>query len=115
MKKIKCIVKRPDEKYGHMTSVSDNLKNLQKIVGGYIEVVPVSTDKTKIVCICDEEDKLKGYDRNFKLYGDVIVGTVIICGVEEDEFADIPIDFQTWKKVYDKLQEFEFFVELYST
>ena len=110
MRKIKCIVKRPDEKYGHMTNVSDRLENLQNTVGGYIEVVPVvsNMDGTRVVCICDEEGKLKGYDRNFKLYGDIIVGTVILCGVEGDKFADIPIDFQTWKKVYDELQEFDF-------
>ena len=37
--KIRAIVKRPDEKYGHVTNISCTLKNLQRIVGGPIETV----------------------------------------------------------------------------
>lgn len=37
MKKIKVIVKRPDEQYGHVCHISDRLENLQKTVEGYIE------------------------------------------------------------------------------
>jgi len=32
--KIKVIIKRPDEKYGHVTGISRTLENLQKTVGG---------------------------------------------------------------------------------
>lgn len=110
MRKIKCIVKRPDEKYGHMTNVSDRLENLQRTVGGYIEIVTVLNDMDgkKVVCICDEEGKIKGYEKNFRLYGDIVVGTVIICGMSGEDLTDIPIDFQMWKKIYDRLQEFMF-------
>lgn len=109
MKKIKCIVKRPDEEYGHMTNVSNRLENLQRTVGGYIEIVPIINnleDGASVVCICDEDGKNKGYDKNFRLYGDVLVGTVIICGAKGEDLTDIPINFQTWKKVLDRLQEF---------
>ena len=30
--KIKCYIKRPDEEYGHSTSVSNTLENLQRNV-----------------------------------------------------------------------------------
>ena len=108
-KKIKCIVKRPDEQFGHMTWVSDSLENLQKAVGGYIETV---TFDNGVVLICNEEGKLRDMPYNFttrklidsnafcNLYGHFpIFGTVIVCGVDGDEFADIPIDFNEWKSL----------------
>ena len=108
MEKIKAIVKRPDEKYGHMTAVSNSLKNLQNIVGGHIEVVTLMPDKG-LVMICNEDGKLLGLEKNF-IWGvppfhDVIVGEVIICGVEDEDFTDVPIDFKTWKFIIDKYNE----------
>ena len=103
MSKIRAIVKRPDEKYGHVTNISNTLKNLQNIVGGPIEVVRI-TDRA--VCICNEEGKLRGLQRNFYLgtfpYGDLIVGECAIVGVEDDEFADLDMDFSMWKYLVDK-------------
>lgn len=32
--KIRAIIKRPDEEYGHVTNIANNLKNLQRTVGG---------------------------------------------------------------------------------
>ena len=46
MKKIKCIIKRPDEEYGHVTNISPRLENLQKTVEGYIETVPLSVERS---------------------------------------------------------------------
>lgn len=110
MPKNRVIIKRPDEEYGHVANISMKLENLQRTVGGYIEVVPVLSDIVgkKVVCICDEDGKLKGYDRNFRLYGDIVVGTVILCGMDGENLTDIPIEFKTWKKVLDRLQEFQF-------
>ena len=97
MAKIKVIIKRPDEEFGHVCNISNSLENLQKTVGGYIEAVPLTDE---IVIICNEEGKLKGLERNFFLPFDTVVGTVIICGVDGDEFSDIPEGFfKTWKKL----------------
>ena len=101
-KKIKCIVKRPDEQFGHVTWVSDSLENLQKTVGGYIGTVTLDNG---VVLICNEEGKLRDMPYNFtvrRMRGVVtiqnaIFGTVIACGADGDEFADIPIDFNEWK------------------
>jgi len=96
MPKIKAIIKRPDEKVGHMTWISDTLKNLQIHVGGPIEVVPLTHNS---VIICNEEGKIDGLPPNF-MFGDVdmICGTVIVCGVDGDEFCDVPFDLDFWKK-----------------
>lgn len=103
--KIKVIIKRPDEKYGHVTHISATLKNLQTQVGGKIEIVPVLKDKG-LVMVCNEEGKIMGLQKNFIMglppFHDVIVGTVILCGTEDEDLADIPIDFQTWKFMLDR-------------
>jgi len=108
-KKIKCIVKRPDEQFGHVTWVSDSLENLQKTVGGYIETVTLDNG---VVLIVNEEGKIRDMPYNFthreiiasSLFGNFygenpIFGTVIACGTDGDEFADIPIDFNEWKSL----------------
>lgn len=99
MRKIKVIVKRPDEKIGHVTYISNTLENLQKIVGGKIEVV--HTGISGLILVCDEEGKLKEYQKNFlmggRMFPDLVVGTVVLCGESEDDFADVPINLAQWK------------------
>lgn len=98
--KIRAIVKRPDEQYGHVTNISNTLRNLQRIVEGPIEVVRITE---RAVCICNEEGKLRNLQRNFYLgerpFGDLIVGECAIVGVEDDEFVDLDMDFQVWKSL----------------
>ena len=108
-KKIKCIVKRPDEQFGQVTWASDSLENLQKTVGGYIETV--SIDDHELVLIVNEEGKLRDMPYNFSAlcsahaydayveWGEQLFGTVIVCGTSptKDTFEDIPIDFNEWK------------------
>lgn len=103
--KIKVIIKRPDEKYGHVTNISPSLENLQKTVDGHIEAVTVLKDKG-LVMICNEEGKNIGLQKNFIIgtppFHDIIVGTVILCGADGDSFTDVPISFDTWKYMIDK-------------
>lgn len=92
-KEIKAIVKKPGEPVGRMQFIGNTLENLQRIVGGPIETVPVLED---VICICNEEGKLRNLPPNFVLgrkYPDLIVGTAIICGVDGDELTDLPDDF----------------------
>ena len=96
--KVKCIIKRPDEKYGHVTNISVSLKNLQNIVGGPIECVSCGGST---VIICNEEGKLRRLEPNFRIMSDIIVGEAIIIGVDGEDFCDIPISFQTWKSLID--------------
>lgn len=94
--KIKAIIKRPDEEFGHMTNISKRLENLQNTVGGYIECV---SPDPRIVIICNEEGKLIGLEPNMKIPGDVLCGTIIVAGVSGDEFDDVPINFSEWKQL----------------
>ena len=98
MSKIKAIIKRPDEEFGHIANISNTLENLQKTVGGNIETIRLGTD---IVLIVNEEGKLLGLEPNFRLehgiFADVIVGTAIVVGQKDDDFGDCPIVFEAWK------------------
>ena len=101
MKKMRVIIKRPDEPFGHVCNISDRLENLQKTVGGYIEVVPltVSPDGKRILLICNEEGKLQNLEPNIELFGDVIRGTFFLCSENKEEFDGLPLTFglAEWK------------------
>ena len=105
MEKIRVIVKRPDEQFGHVTNISNTLENLQRTVDGPIEVVRLDYG---VIMIVNEEGKLRRLPRNFECLidcgaftyrRDVIAGTVIVAGEKEDEFSDCPISLQNWKEL----------------
>lgn len=96
MGKIKVIIKRPDEPIGHIEEINNTLERFQMIVKGYIEAVPLTHNS---VIICNEEGKINGLPPNF-MFGDIdmICGTVIVCGVDGEEFCDVPFDLDWWRK-----------------
>lgn len=103
--KIRAIVKRPDEKYGHVTNISNTLKNFQRTVEGPIETISIGKD---VVVICNEEGKLLGLEENMKirwrkaLLPEIIVGTVVIVGVDGEDFCDCPLELLDWKELLKK-------------
>lgn len=99
MRKYSAIIKRPDERYGHMTHISTRLENLQKIVDGYIEVLEI---RPGLDILVNEEGKLRSLTPNLRLPGDVLVGTIIVIGSKDDEFTDVPLTFESWKAMVDK-------------
>lgn len=112
MNKIKVLIKRPGEP-PRSVWISDTLENLQRTVGGYIEIV---TLQRGLVVICDEEGRLKGKPHNCTVegvdrVGGIIVtgvefvGDIIVAGVEGEKLADYPSDFQTIKAAYPGLWE----------
>lgn len=100
--KVKVIIKRPDEKYGHVTNISITLENLQRTVEGHIETVPAINGA---IILCNEEGKLKGLEPNMRYSHDWLVGTIIVIGSDGEEFADIPISLAQWKAFVDKQEE----------
>lgn len=98
--KIKCIIKRPDEEYGHMTAISDTLENLQRTVEGYIECVTLVHQTLGVdgecvlpglAIICNEEGIPRGLPYNCRLAGIPIFGDFVILGFKGDEFCDCPV------------------------
>ena len=101
--KIRAIVKRSDEIYGHVTAISNTLENLQRTVGGYIEAVEIGPG---IVIICDEEGKIKGKPFNMAVPNnpnDFFSGDIVVLGVRGEEFDDCPLEFDEWKALVDEI------------
>ena len=101
MNKIKVLTKRPGEP-PRSVWISDTLENLQRTVGGYIEIVTLSR---RLVVICDEEGRLKGKPYNCTINGVSFVGDIIVAGVEGEEIVSYPTDFRTIKAAYPELWE----------
>ncbi len=101
MKKIGVLVKEPGRNPRHV-NISDTLENLQKTVGGYIEAVTLCSG---LVVLCDEESRLKGKECCCEIGGMEFVGTVILAGVDGDEFADLPLEWSEIKRLFPQLWE----------
>ena len=85
---IRVMIKEPGQ-IPYMKTIKNELHELQRIVGGYIETFSIGDNMT---IICDEEGKLKDKKLSF-VWGRVLfVGTCIFCGVDGDEFTDLPYE-----------------------
>ncbi len=74
--------------------VENDLKAMQKLVGGYIQEVPYNAPEHGILIICDEEGKLKNKMPNRLVISrsrvlDVITGDFVLVGRAGEEFTDL--------------------------
>lgn len=85
---IKVLVKQPN-KPAVLKEIEGDLKSMQAVVGGYIEIVTISHD-LRILLICNEEGKLEGLKPNFPFRRDSFVGTVFFArGNDEGEIVEL--------------------------
>lgn len=82
---MKVIVKKVGEA-PQTVNLDNTLEAVQKVVGGYIEVLRIDGN---LLMICDEEGKLKGKPYNFDLGHDIIVGDVLFVQSDGEDFADL--------------------------
>lgn len=80
---IKVVIAEPMRE-AYIYTIKNELSELQKIVGGYIEVLPF-TREDNVTIICNEEGKIDGLPLNRSLAHDgeiweIIAGTMIIAG-----------------------------------
>ncbi len=66
--------------------VDNDLKPLQEIVGGYIEVIPYWPPGMpgEIIAFCNDEGKYEGLTTNYTIPGDEIVGDVVFTRSGEE-------------------------------
>lgn len=84
--RIKVVLVEPG-KDPEIVEIDQTLKTLQKLVGGYIQVVYPWDDSA--VLICNEEGKMIGLTPNRYVKGDVIFGTFIVAGAGRDMFESL--------------------------
>ena len=83
-KYIDVLVKEPKSVF-ELRKVENKLSELQKLVGGYIEVVSYNG----YVVLADEEGKLKGDESNLRIGGRDIVGTIVVLSMSNGNFRSI--------------------------
>lgn len=89
---IKVIIKEPG-KPAYYDELPNELEILQKTVDGYIETVTLVPDE--LVVICNEEGRLSRLPANCALRGVGFCGTIIVCGVDGEDFGDLPAILQS--------------------
>ena len=90
MEKIKVLLIEPME-VPKVEEIPDTLEVLQEAVGGTIQAVYPWEDPVAIVCA--DEGKLLHFPPNRLLEDyDILVGTFLITGLDEENFASIPDD-----------------------
>lgn len=84
---MKIVVVEP-YKTPYVKEIDGELKTMQNIVGGYIQMVYLTNE---VALICNEEGKIKGLPRNRTLFEmqDINAGTFFICGIDQDDFASL--------------------------
>lgn len=95
--KIRALIKRTDEEIGHVTAISDSLRNLQRTVDGRIECVTIRRNPD-VVVICNDEGRIRHLPYNCTVTGKDQVGEfdcpffgdIIVVGTDGEEFADLP-------------------------
>lgn len=83
--------------------IRDDLADLQKAVGGYIEIVS-NNDGTLIVC--NEEGKLNGMEGNRRIESDVIAGPFFVVGEQGEDFRSLTEDeFAKYKERFKEIED----------
>jgi len=100
------------QKEPYETEIGNSLKDMQKVVNGYIQAIYPYSEP--VALICNEEAKLNGlplnralYDENGEMY-DIVSGTFFICGVGEENFTSIaPDDLEKFKEEFQSPEIFQ--------
>ena len=82
---MKTIIKKVGQQ-PEVVDVKNTLESIQKIVGGYVELVHVHTG---CVMLCNEEGRLHGLPYNFNLGNVNILGDVLFTKPDGENFTDL--------------------------
>lgn len=89
--------------------IDNTLMALQQKVGGYIEIINPFLD-SNIILICDEEGKIKVLPLNRKINNDIIAGTFVIAGSnDEGDFISLSDEeIEKYKKEFNDIVMFNY-------
>ena len=93
---------RPDEE-PEVIEIESELRALQAEVGGHIETFPLGQGVTAIV---NEEGRLDELRPNCMFRAELLVGPVLLVGVEGDHFCSIPDGYEAlWLDALERARE----------
>lgn len=87
---ISVIIKEPNKKPKRKT-IKNTLADFQKVVGGQIEAVYIAEN---IVMVVNEEGIPLALPYNCTMCGHVIYGTLVLAGVEGEDFCSLPYEIE---------------------
>ena len=95
---MKVLIVEPG-RHPREADIPHTTKAMQEVVGGYIDAVYLWEEG--VAFVCDDEGALKEVPFNRVLpTGNPIFGNFFICGVEDDDFTDLPPDkIEKYKKL----------------
>ena len=85
---MRVLIKEPGDVW-KTEDINNTLEGFQRAVGGYIETLTLE-NLHGLVLVFDEEGRINGKEPNLTIEGEEIVGTVVLCGIDGDEFAPVP-------------------------
>lgn len=88
MESITVLRKRPGESW-EVVRIDNTLESLYREVGGYIETVTLFADACLIV---NEEGRINGMPFNCELCGNQYFGTILLVGVNDEDFTSLTVD-----------------------
>ncbi len=85
---MKILIVEPG-RYPRAADIPHTLRAMQEVVGGYIQAIYPWEDRVGLVC--DDDGLLKQCRFNRMVGKDnAIFGTFFICGLNEEDFTDLP-------------------------
>lgn len=87
---MKILILEPN-RYPREADIPHTLEAMQETVGGYIQALYPWEERAALVCDDEGQLKRKPFNRVIGNAG-VIVGTCFICGIDEEDFSDLPAD-----------------------
>ncbi len=92
-----CILMVPQNQDPYLMIVEHELKSLQQLVGGMIEIVEPFQDN--VVIVCDENGRSAGKPVNRIINDSMdICGDFFLCGMGETELTDLPVEKRNYYK-----------------
>lgn len=88
------VLKKEPGKDPVLTDIDNTLEAFQKSVGGYIETVTLTEE---LAIVCNEEGRIQSLPYNCTVMNADFCGTILIAGIDGDEFTDVPTTATTAK------------------
>lgn len=94
--KVSVIIKEPGKKPRHV-NISASAGNVERTVGGDAWTVQISTD---MAIICNGKAQDIKTDPCCRLFDRIWYGTLVFVGIKGDQFADVPITYGEFRRVF---------------
>ena len=101
--KIEVIIIKPKSQ-PYVDHIANDIREFQKQVDGFIRSIPDAVDRHSVI-ICNDNDKRYNFKPNRRINGEIIHGTIVIAGFDNEtgEFTSLSQDQQ--KQYVDKYRD----------